>query len=102
MDQAFHWLLIFVGACLLLIANGLLPQEQWASFRSEGSSNLWRYIVGAASVILLGLHIVFLEMGNANACLFTFYAEALLFVLCMFLNLLPAKSDSETGVPQPA
>ena len=102
MDQAFHWLLICIGACLVFIANGLLPLEQWASFKTEGTSSTWRYIVVAYSVIVIGLHIVFLEMGNATACLFTFGAEALLFFLCVILSLLPEKADPDTKVAQPA
>jgi hypothetical protein len=106
MDQAFHWLIISVGTCLVFMANGVLPLTQWASFKAEGASSLWRYVVSAASVIILGLHIIFLERNNAAACMYAFYAEIALLAVCMFLNLLPEKSGSDsssgTEVPQPA
>ncbi len=34
MDEAFTWLMLFVGSQLLLIALGLIPARYWRSFRS--------------------------------------------------------------------
>ena len=37
MSGAFMWLMLFVGSQLLLIGIGLLPLENWRSFRKPGS-----------------------------------------------------------------
>ncbi len=35
MDEAFKWLMIFIGSQLLVMAAGLLPLRLWRSFRTE-------------------------------------------------------------------
>ena len=35
MDEAFNWLMIFMGSQLLVMAAGLLPLRLWRSFRTD-------------------------------------------------------------------
>ena len=87
MDQAFKWLLLFVGLCLLLITTATFPMSVWKSFATSEEYRGTRQALAAVCVILAALHILEV-VSDKTSGLIVFYCELGLWLLVTLVSVL--------------
>lgn len=87
MDQAFNWLLLFVGLCLLTMSIGMLPLAVWKSFSTDPAMAVWRWTAAAICGIVAALHIA-VVVGEASGALVFFIIELAIWLAVAFATMI--------------
>jgi ABC-type transport system involved in cytochrome c biogenesis permease subunit len=79
MDQAFNWLILFVGLCLLLISLAMLPNSIWKSFATNSETKGLRQAAGIVCGLLAIVHVTTV-LKDSSASFYFFIVELVIFL----------------------